>query len=57
LTIEAAMTADSLLESGLQADENADAAFNGGTLFGKDGGGRIKVVSCQSSVVREGANT
>ena len=57
LTIEAAMTADALLESGLAPEDNADAVFTGGTLFGKDGEGRLRVVSGQSSVVKEGANT
>jgi len=56
LTIEAAMTADALLESQLAPEQNADASFTGGTLFGKGGEGRIRlgsVVGGKTSVVRE----
>jgi sulfate transport system ATP-binding protein len=56
LAIEAAMTADALLDSLLASERNADASFTGGTLFGKDGEGRIRLLSAvsgQPSVVRE----
>jgi len=57
LTIEAAMTADALLDSQLAPEKNADASFTGGTLFGKDGEGRIRLLSVvnPSSVVSEAA--
>jgi len=59
LTIEAAMTADALLESRLAPEVNANVDFTGGTLFDKDGEGRIRLLSAasQASVVREGAST
>jgi sulfate transport system ATP-binding protein len=58
LTIEAAMTADALLESRLAPEGNARANFTGGTLFGKNGEGGIRLssmVSGLSSVVSEAA--
>jgi sulfate transport system ATP-binding protein len=43
LTIEAAMTADALLESGLAVDMMVEAGFTGGMLFGLDGNAPVKL--------------
>jgi hypothetical protein len=47
LTIEAAMTADALLESGLQTDATVDVGFTGGTLFDVDGTRPVKMFAAR----------
>jgi sulfate transport system ATP-binding protein len=42
-TLEAAMTADALLESGLGADMAVDVIFTGGTIFRPDGSGPVRL--------------
>jgi sulfate transport system ATP-binding protein len=41
--LEAAMTADALLESGLVVGDAAEAVFAGGTLFGADGANPVRL--------------
>jgi sulfate transport system ATP-binding protein len=48
LTIEAAMTADALLESGLQTDATVDVGFTGGTLFDVDGTRPVKLFAARA---------
>jgi sulfate transport system ATP-binding protein len=44
-TLEAAMTADALLESGLAADNTANIQFTGGMLFSEDGANPVKLTA------------
>jgi sulfate transport system ATP-binding protein len=44
-TLEAAMTADTLLESGLAADMAANIHFTGGMLFSNDGASPVKLTT------------
>jgi sulfate transport system ATP-binding protein len=50
-TLEAAMTADALLDSELAAGQMADVSFTGGTLFGADGTGPVKLGVLQKEVL------
>jgi hypothetical protein len=43
VTLEAAMTADALLESGLAAGAAVDVFFSGGTIFMADGTGPVRL--------------
>jgi sulfate transport system ATP-binding protein len=42
-TLEAAMTADELLEAGLHAGGAVEVMFTGGTIFGPDGAGPVRL--------------
>jgi len=50
LTIEAAMTADALLESGLVSDAPVDVLFSGGTVFDADGTKPVKMFAARGVV-------
>jgi hypothetical protein len=50
LTIEAAMTADALLDSGLATDAMVDVSFSGGTVFDLDGTGPVKLFAARGVV-------
>jgi hypothetical protein len=49
--VEAAMTADALLDSGLTTDMRASVIFTGGTLFGPDEKLLAKLVALQTEPV------
>jgi hypothetical protein len=42
-TLEATMTADALLDSGLETGGTAEVNFTGGTVFGPDGTGPMRL--------------
>jgi sulfate transport system ATP-binding protein len=50
LTIEAAMTADALLDCGLESDAAVDVSFSGGTVFDTDGTRPVKLLAARSVV-------
>jgi sulfate/thiosulfate transport system ATP-binding protein len=51
-TLEAAMTADALLESGLGQGMEVDVFFSGGTIFGTGGTGPIKLDALKPALAR-----
>ena len=51
-TVEAAMTADALLESGLTENAPIDVTFTGGTLFDGDGKNPIKLTALKPSLAQ-----
>jgi sulfate transport system ATP-binding protein len=49
LTIEAAMTADALLESGLTTNAPVDVSFSGGTVFDPDGTRPVRLLAARGA--------